>query len=297
METVAHYSQKNILVIPQSLYFMSDIKLLIQLGNSGVFYKNLESDLKNIEFYTNIPCVIFIESGKETITCAENKTHELCENTAIFLPQGINLHSDYVKTTENLKAYLVFFTQELLIDFIDTKNQVVRQNTVITEFLKIKCGNLIEGYFHSVQQLHKQGCNSPALIRIKLLELLHLLNFYDNRIFQAVIQSNKNARSPKRNLKRLLNNNDTLKLTIKDLANLSGRSISGFNRDFRAIYATPPKQWLQNKKLDQANQLLMNTDLSVTHIAADLGFDNVSHFIKIFKQKYKTTPKQFKQNN
>ena len=62
-------------------------------------------------------------------------------------------------------------------------------------------------------------------------------------------------------------------------------------------YLLKLKQWLQNKKLDQANQLLMNTDLSVTHIAADLGFDNVSHFIKIFKQKYKTTPKQFKQNN
>ena len=41
----------------------------------------------------------------------------------------------------------------------------------------------------------------------------------------------------------------------------------------------------------------MNTELTVTHVAADLGYENVSHFIKSFKEKYKITPKQLKQNN
>ena len=297
MKTVFEYSQKNILVIPQSLYAMSDIEPLLHHGNSGIFYKDLAQDLVDIEFYTNIPCVIYIESGHETITTADNKTHQLPAHTAAFLPQGINLHSDYVKTTENLKAYLVFFTDDIITDFISAvkTNEITEPEQ--TELLKIQCDSLVQAYFSSIQLLKQQGCNSAALVKIKLLELLHLLNFSDKGTLPAVFQSKKAASYPKRNLTRLLNNSDTLKLNINDLASLSGRSISTFTRDFKVIYGMPPKQWLQNKRLTRANELLTNTELTVTHVAADLGYENVSHFIKSFKDKYKITPKQFKQNN
>ena len=165
------------------------------------------------------------------------------------------------------------------------------------ELLKIKCDSLIEVYFSSIQLLKKQRCNSPALVRIKLLEFLHLLSLYDQRIIHVAFQSNKTSNSPKRNLSRLLNNSDILKLTISDLANLSGRSISTFTRDFKAIYDIAPKQWLKNKRLDRAYEQLTNTELNVTHVAADLGYENVSHFIKSFKEKYNITPKQLKQSN
>lgn len=297
MKTVSEYSQKNILVIPQSLFGMSDIQQLMHSGNSGIFYKALKQDLVDVEFYTNIPCVVYIESGQETITTSDNRTHELPARTAIFLQQGLNLHSDYVKITENLKAYLIFFTEDVLIDFVSAeKTNGINKNDQ-PELLKIKCGNLIEVYFNSIQLLKKQECNSPALIRIKLLEFLHLLSLYDKRIFQAAFQSKRTSNTPKRNLSRLLKNSETLKLSISDLANLSGRSISTFTRDFKTIYDMPPKQWLQNKRLVRAYEQLTNTELTVTHVAADLGYENVSHFIKSFKEKYKITPKQLKQNN
>ena len=300
MKTALEYCQKNILIIPQSLSGMSDIQQLIHDGNSGVFYKDLKQDLVDVEFYTNIPCVVYIESGQEIITTSDNKTHELSARTAIFLPQGLNLHSDYVRITENLKAYLVFFTDDVLTDFISTKktNEINEINKRVNpELLKIECGSLIEVYFNSIQLLKKQGANTPALVKVKLLELLHLLSLYDKCIFQVAFQSKQASSSTKRNLSRLLNNSDTLKLSISDLANLSGRSISTFTRDFKAIYNIPPKQWLQNKRLDRAYEQLTNTELTVTHVAADLGYENVSHFIKSFKEKYNVTPKKLKQNN
>jgi len=295
MKIVSEYTQSNILVIPQSLHGMSEVYHLIRDGDSGIFYKDLKHDLVDVEFYTNIPCVVYIESGQETITTSDNKTHVLPASTAIFLPQGLNLHSDYVKITENLKAYLVFFTDDVLINFISAEKTNIKNTGALPELLKIKCDELIEVYFSSIQLLNKQNCNSPALVRVKLLEFLHILNSYDNRIFQAVFQSKRSSISPKRNLTRLLNNSDTLKLSINDLANLSGRSTSTFTRDFKAIYDTSPKKWLQNKRLERAYEQLTNTELTVTHVAADLGYENVSHFIKSFKEKYNITPKQLNQ--
>ena len=294
METVAQYSQNKILVIPQSLYTMSDITMLFRHGNSGIFYKDLADDLVDVEFYTNIPCVVYIESGQETIITPNNKTYVLAEQTAIFLPQGMNLHSDYVKSTDNLKAYLVFFADDILTDFISSVKIHNINETHKDELLKIDCGSLIRMYFNSIQLLSKQDWHSPELIRVKLLELLHLLNVYDDGIFQAALKSKKVTRSPKRNLTRLLNNSDIFKLTVDELAHLSGRSVSTFTRDFKSVYETTPKKWLQNKRLVRANELLRDTELTVTHVAADLGYENVSHFIKSFKDKYQVTPKQFK---
>jgi AraC-like DNA-binding protein len=297
MKTVSDYSEKNILVIPQSLYGMTDVVPLLNRANSPIFYKNLEHDLTDVEFYTNVPCLVYIESGQETITTSENKTYELHAHTAIFLPQGVNLHSDYVKTTTDLKAYLVFFEDDVIDSYLTIIKPITKNKNHQSELLKIQCDELINIYFKSVQLLTKRGNNSTAHIKIKLLELLHLLTIYNADFSQSILHSKKQTKIPKRNITRLLNNSNTLKLTIKDLAHLSGKSISTFSRDFKSLYNMPPNKWLQEKRLAHAHQLLIDTNLSVTHIASDVGYENVSHFIKSFKNKYKITPKQFKQNN
>jgi len=297
MKSISNYSEKNILVIPQSLYGMTDVVPLLDSTNSHIFYKSLEHDLTDVEFYTNTPCLVYIESGQETITTSENKTYELHAKTAIFLSQGINLHSDYVKTTTDLKAYLVFFEDDVIDSYLTTVKPITKDKNHKAELLKIQCDELINIYFNSVQLLTNRGNNSKALIKIKLLELLHLLTIYNADFYQNILHSKKQTSLPKRNITRLLNNSNTLKLTIKDLANLSGKSISTFSRDFKSLYNMTPNKWLQEKRLARAHKLLIDTDLSVTHIASDVGYENVSHFIKSFKSKYKITPKQFKQNN
>ena len=300
MNSVSDHSKKNILVLPQSLYTMTDVVPLLHTANTGIFYKSLRHDLVDVEFYTNTPCLVYIESGQETITTSENKTHELHAGSAVFLPQGLNVHSDYVRTTSSLKAYLTFFDEDVISEFLSTYKVNKSQPSKIvsaTSLLNIQCDDLVKTYFDSIQKLHKRTCNTAPLLKVKLLELLYLLAIYDKAIYQTLVQSKHTTHPPKRNITRLLNNPNTLKLTIKDLANLSGKSVSTFTRDFKSLYSVTPNQWLQEKRLVRAYQLLQETELTVTHIAADLGYENVSHFIKLFKKKYSITPKQFKQSN
>ena len=83
-------------------------------------------------------------------------------------------------------------------------------------------------------------------------------------------------------------------LSISDLATLSGRSISSFNRDFKKHYQTTPKLWPTQKRLAFAHQLLVDTDKSITEVASSLGYDNLSHFSKAFKNQYQYTPNKIK---
>ncbi|WP_369832151.1 helix-turn-helix domain-containing protein [Motiliproteus sp. MSK22-1] len=83
-------------------------------------------------------------------------------------------------------------------------------------------------------------------------------------------------------------------MSVSDLAQISGRSLSSFNREFKSTYKMPPKQWLQEKRLSYSKELLQYNELSVTEIAMKVGYENVSHFIKAFKNRYGSTPKQLK---
>ncbi len=93
MKTIFEHTQSNVLVIPQALYTMKDVVVLSHHRNSAIIYKNLEHDLVDIEFYTNTPCFIFIENGREVITNSNNDTIELRGIGSInnlFPPENLN---------------------------------------------------------------------------------------------------------------------------------------------------------------------------------------------------------------
>ena len=54
------------------------------------------------------------------------------------------------------------------------------------------------------------------------------------------------------------------------------------------------KELLQQKRLNQATQLLCETRLSVSDIISAVGYDNTSYFYRIFKERYELTPNQYR---
>lgn len=296
MKTVSEYCETNILVVPQALFGMLDVSVLASHGDSIVFYKHLAEDLLDVEFYTNRPCLIYIEHGQETITTSDNQVLELNAGSALLLPQGYNLHSDYVQTTESLKAYLVFFGDDVISSYLRGKKRgSSHAKGEAALFCMVKDNGGMKGFFDSIQLNHKAGLNSPDLLNIKLQELLHLLSWCDQNEGVEALLSTSQTVAPKRNLTRLMQKTDVLKLSVRDLANLSGRSLSSFNREFKATYHTPPKQWLQERRLSFSKELLENQEVSVTEVALQVGYENVSHFIKAFKSQYGVTPKKYMQ--
>jgi len=82
-------------------------------------------------------------------------------------------------------------------------------------------------------------------------------------------------------------------LKIEDYAYLTGRSLSTFRRDFKAYYDSTPQKWLKEKRLDKAIHILTKKEISVTQLAYQVGYENISYFIKEFKSKFGLSPKQY----
>ena len=82
-------------------------------------------------------------------------------------------------------------------------------------------------------------------------------------------------------------------LKVEDYAYLTGRSESTFRRDFKQYFHTTPQQWLKEQRLENALRLLQQQEMSVTQVAYEIGYENISYFIRAFKGKGGLSPKQY----
>jgi YesN/AraC family two-component response regulator len=55
------------------------------------------------------------------------------------------------------------------------------------------------------------------------------------------------------------------------------------------------KELLQEKRLTKVKELLDHTEMPITQVIEEVGYDNISYFYRIFKNKYGVTPKPYRE--
>ncbi|WP_425562285.1 helix-turn-helix domain-containing protein [Mucilaginibacter dorajii] len=83
-----------------------------------------------------------------------------------------------------------------------------------------------------------------------------------------------------------MNQNYMFNVSVEAFAKLTGRSVSSFKRDFAKTFQTTPKNWLREKRLDEAMYRIRQKQERPADFYLDLGFENLSHFYYAFKQKF-----------
>jgi len=74
------------------------------------------------------------------------------------------------------------------------------------------------------------------------------------------------------------------------LAQIAGMSMATFFRHFRARFGTTPSRFANQARIQRARELLGARQSTVTEVAFEVGFQSVSHFIRLYKQETGETP-------
>ncbi|MDZ7692773.1 MAG: AraC family transcriptional regulator [Balneolaceae bacterium] len=94
----------------------------------------------------------------------------------------------------------------------------------------------------------------------------------------------------------VMEENYTYDLKIEDFANLSNRSLSTFKRDFKKHYKCSPGKWLTKRRLKRAKSMLQTGDKTISQVAFDCGFNNLSHFSRTYKAEYGMSPSAYRRD-
>lgn len=90
-------------------------------------------------------------------------------------------------------------------------------------------------------------------------------------------------------LRRLLRAKDRMdaasheKWPVHRLARVSGVSEAHFARSFKEAFGVPPHRYLLTRRIERATALLRNTDLPITEIAFQTGWESLGTFGRTFR--------------
>lgn len=97
--------------------------------------------------------------------------------------------------------------------------------------------------------------------------------------------------------RRLLDRGYATPITIEQLSHEVALSPYYLIRLFRRIYKQTPHQYLIQLRITRAKELLSNSDLSITEICADVGFESLGSFSALFRKIAGLPPSAYRRSS
>jgi len=226
-----------------------------------------------------------------------NKTVELIEGELCFIRPG-DVHAYHSSNNTDSEAINIVISANTVKDLFDylgkgfDSTHLLNAELPPTVILSKPAKQRIKQQF---QQLNTLPADQPEAIRSGLRMLLFQLIAEYFSPYKKASTSTLPAWLEKlcQQMQRLEN----FSLGTSQLRQLSGLSSEHLCRSFKKHLSTTPTAYINNLKLTYAANLLLRTDMTVTEIAFETGFDSLSYFHKRFKQSFGHTPSEHRTNH
>lgn len=264
---------------------------MMTLNYSDIFFGfNFDKDEVCAHFVKD-HLLLYVYDGELTLVYG-NDTKVVTQGQSVFLRRNRQVSMKDTTSGGRVDALFLVFSRKFLKEYfraIDGAAFTPEIEVCANRILPLPPSPDITGLFLSMRPyLHSSHLPSKAMIELKRKEAIQA-------IIDAVPASPAvlfDFRDPwKIDLKDFMEENYLEDITISELASYSGRSLSGFKRDFKEISDLTPERWIIKRRLEDAHRLLQEGKKS-RDIYLRLGFKSLSHFSQAYKRMYGMAPSQ-----
>ncbi|NDV58053.1 AraC family transcriptional regulator [Bacteroides sp. 519] len=270
------------------------------LLNIGFSELNANWNWKSV--YSPFARIYYIKGG-EARTRINNKVYTL-KPDHLYLTPPFTLHDDECDSLFSL-YYIHFYEKNINTESIfDRYNfpveiQADNLDLLLTErLLRINPGRHLQHVdpelydnMPTFSQYLAENKRTPFHTIIETQGILH--QFISKFLERATVKSEfKDARIKK--CLQYIHENIDKDISVSQLADLSCITEDHLIRIFKKEVKSTPLKYINNKKMEKAQLLLLTTNLPVREVALELSIDNISYFNRIFKQYTGKTPKEYK---
>ncbi len=229
-----------------------------------------------------VQIAVFIEP---TIIHSNEKIEHIPENSLVVADINAQLG-----TSNSDKAFnLFFYTGEFYSVYKEVNSLMLSEQK---QYVNLKTHYTIPTgpkFIEAVKILSNRFKNRHALLRFICVYCLSVeQSFFSNLIRQMISDNDSFFEFME---KSYLNN-----WSVNRYAEELGLPVRKLNFLFYEKYGISPKQWLLERRLRAAYEMLVSTEMQVSEIALECGFSNHAHFSDSFKKRYNHRPKDLRTN-
>ena len=257
-----------------------------------IFYAYLtETRKEKVGFFEHNTLVLQVSGHFKLETAA----HSITMRKGEVLLVGKNQLGQITKTPlqgENYETIVISLQEDMLRQIaleekIETTDKYMGPPNIHipdNEFLKAYFQSIVPYARHPIESLTSEVGLLKVKESVKLL--LHIMPSLKTFLFGF-------PEPYKINLEKFMLNNFSYNIPLERFAQLTGRSLATFKRDFKSTFNTSPRKWLQEQRLQKAKVLIEQKQLKPSDIYNDLGFETLAHFSSSFKKKFGVAPSKW----
>lgn len=261
---------------------------VVQFEEACVFNKPEQVDVYSI---------YWIKEGKGTYNI-DFESYPFTDNVLFFLSPGqvFSIESEKIK-----EAYKLTFVRDFYC--IQTHDKEVACNGVLfnnlyeTPFVKpcqndsIKLAFVLESLIHEFKQEETAQYDMlQAYLKQFIILSVRVKKEYN------LIKNNEETKLFK-DFSLLVENNFKTLHSVTEYAKRLGLSPKSLTKHFQKVGKQTPSDYIKNRIILEAKRQLIYSDLSVKHIAYNLGFNDSAYFTRFFKKSTSESPLQYKKGH
>ncbi|RYE26082.1 MAG: AraC family transcriptional regulator [Sphingobacteriaceae bacterium] len=295
IKTISEYHQLKGLPKPEhplvSVIHLDESEQLTSIQKSWVF------DFYSIALKRNFDSRVKYKYGQQTYDFDEGVMFFIAPNQVFSVQTDRNyklsgwmllVHPDFLLQTplaETIKQY-EYFSYSL--------NEALH--------LSDKEETSVTNIFRSIQQEYHSNIDKfsqPVIINQIELLLNYSDRFYHRQFITRKINNHQILTRLEEILKEYFDNDNLIKKglpTVQDIARSINVSPNYLSSLLKVLTGQSTQQHIHDKLIDKAKEKLSMTNLSISEIAYELGFEHSQSFSKLFKTKTRLSPLEYRQS-
>ena len=271
-------------------------KVDYQNHSSILLHINHETDSYPVHWHTAIEMIMPIENIY-TINIGKT-TYLLQEGDILIIPPG-ELH-ELIAPDEGVRRILLFdFSLISNLKGLSNILTILSQPRLITPTTTPDIYDKLSDLFHELTNEYqsKNTLREEAIYALIIQMLVVTGRKYMNteNLFPAVKVNKQREYIEKFNtIFEYISNNYTEDISLDTIADVAGFSKFHFSRLFKQFTDMSFYDYLNQRRVKEAEKLLLDPHLTITEVAMLSGFSSIATFNRVFKNLKECTPTEFK---
>lgn len=248
--------------------------------------------------FQNTGCFIYFkEKGPQILSSDVNI--RLKGNEAVLLKCG-NHFIDLLRETKGNQIEVIvihLFPNVLKKLYTGDLPEIIKKQSKSKSSQVVVSSNVIEKFIDSLEfYFQNPSLVNNDLLELKIKELILLL--VQSKNIDSIMELVADLYSSNTvQVREVIELHLFSNLKLDELAKLCNLSLSSFKREFRKEFNDSPTNYINDRRIEKAKELLSITELPISEVAYETGFQDSLYFTRLFKNKIGVPPTTYRKEN